>query len=317
MEPSPPQPPPPPVASPQRPEPIPLPPRRSRLALAAFLCGFAGPIACGLGPFLALFLGAIAEARIKSSGGRLHGRTWIRAGVLLSLAWLALLWQGRDRIVSVVMTHVSSWEELPPLAPERAEEIERAIDRLSRFDMRSRVEGQVRIEQAGEAAVPHLVNRLGVLSGLGRIRLDRRVRNLLDSRERIRLILVTLTFHDFGLDAAAWRRWWEGAKDAARDDWALEALLSSDDAARRRALERFSSRRERDARVLRACLSLVREGDPYLRSEAYALLVGCADRDFGFDPSAPPQEQKAAIAAIERWIDAASSAGGVLIPVER
>lgn len=237
--------------------------------------------------------------------------------MLLSFAWIALLWEVRDRIVSFVMTRVSSWEPLPPLDAERADELERAIDRLSRFDMRSRIEGKVRLEQAGEAAVPHLVNRMGILEGLGSLRLGRRVRDLVDSRERLRGILVALTFRDFGLDAWAWRRWWEEARGATRDDWAIEALVGGDADSQRRALDRFSGRRERDPRVLAACLALVRDGTPALRGEAYALLVGVADRDFGFDPAMPREGQESALAAIERWVREASEDGGVLIPVER
>lgn len=298
--------------------PPPAPPsRRSRLAVAAFLVGLAGPIACGVGPFLALLLGSIAESRIRRSKGALRGRGWIRFAVLFSFAWIALLWQGRDRMVSFVLTRLSKWEELAPLDPARAEDVERSLDRLSRFDGRSQLEGRVRLVQYGEAAVPHLINRLGILQGLGRLRLDRRVRSLIDSREKIRAVLVELTFRDFGLDAPAWRSWWLSAKDGARDDWALDALLSADGESRRRGLERFSGRREGDPRVLAACLSLVREAGPPLRGEAYALLVGCADRDFGFDPSGSAASQSDAVAAIERWVREASSAGGVLIPVER
>ncbi len=303
------------VAGPPRP---PAPPaRRSRLAVAAFVLGLAGPLACGVGQFLALPLGAIAESRIRRSKGTLRGRGWLRFAVLFSFAWIALFWEGRDRIVSLVLTRISNWEELPPLDPARAEELERALDRLSRFDLRSRVEGRVRLVQGGEAAVPHLINRMGILQGLGSLRLDRRVRSLVDSRERIREVLVELTVRDFGLDAPAWRRWWLSAKDGSRDDWALDALLSADDESKRRGLEHFSGRRERDPRVLAACLAIVREGEPPLRGEAYALLVGCADRDFGFDPSASTVSQPDAVAAIERWVREASAAGGVLIPWER
>jgi|GEM_PF-5085663 len=323
MEPAPPNPPPAPPPAPLVPVqgpptvPAPPPPRRSRLAVVSFLLGLAGPLACGVGPFLALFLGAIAESRIRRSRGALRGRWWIRFAVFLSIAWIALLWQGRDRIVSLVLTRVSDWEELPPLDPARADDLERALDRLSRFDMRSRVEGRVRLAQAEEAAVPHLINRMGILQGLGSLRLGRRVRSLVDARERILEVLVELTFRDFGLDAPAWRRWWLTMKGGARDDWALDALLSSDAEARRRGLERLSGRREGDPRVLAACLSLVREAEPPLRGEAYALIVGCADRDFGFDPSASAASQPDAVAAIERWVREASAAGGVLIPVER
>lgn len=292
----------------------PLAPRRSRLAVASFVVALAGPFACGVGMFVAPLLALIARLRIRYAKGALLGDPWARLAVLISIAWVVLLWSERHRIATFVLARLTQWEPLPPLDPSRAPELEAALDELGRFDVRSRVEGRVRLASAGEAAVPQVVNRLGVLSGLQHFRIVRDVSFLGDARERLRDLLVDLTFRDFGLDAGAWAAWWKEAKAGTRDDWALAALASGDGEARRRGLDWFGRRRECDPRVVAECLRLLRLDDEAIRAEAYAHLVGCADRDFGLDPSRAASEQEEAMAAIERWT---RGAGEEVIPMDR
>ncbi len=296
------------------PAPYPLAPRRSRLAVASFVVALAGPFACGVGQFVAPLLALIARIRIRVGRGSLLGDRWARLAVLLSLAWVVILWTERHTIATFVLARLTRWEELPPLDPSRAKDLEAALDELGRFDLRSRVEGRVRLAAAGEAAVPQVVNRLGVLSGLQHFRIVRQVSFLGEARERLRDLLVDLTFRDFGLDAEAWAAWWKEAQTGTRDDWALAALVSGDVAACRRGLDWFGRRRECDPRVLAACVALLHRDDASLRAEAYAHLVGCADREFGFDAGTPASEQAAAIAAIERWVRGSAQE---VIPLDR
>ncbi len=64
--------------------------KRSRLAVASFVCGLLGLLTCGLGAIVGLILGIAGLMRIRQSGGTLRGEGLAVTGIVVSGASLMI-----------------------------------------------------------------------------------------------------------------------------------------------------------------------------------------------------------------------------------